>query len=145
MNKKDKIAMVSGCALFALTILIVVVWAGGRATECHHTAPETACETRTVKMRITAYCPEKCCCGAYADGITASGHKIKSGDKFIAAPKSIPFGTWITVVGYGYAEVLDRGGAIKGNRLDVYFGDKDGVKGHQRALNWGVKWIEVEL
>ena len=102
-------------------------------------APDSPPTTRTVKMRITAYCPEKCCCGRYADHVTASGHMIAYGDKFIAAPKSIPFGTWIDIEGYGYAEVLDRGGAIKGNRLDVYFDT------HQEALNWGIRMIEVEL
>ena len=99
-------------------------------------APSTAI---TATYRVTAYCSGPCCCGEYADGITASGHKIKPGDKFIAAPKSIPFGTWINIEGYGYAEVLDRGGAIKGNRLDVYFDT------HQEALNWGVRYLEIEL
>lgn len=88
--------------------------------------------------RITAYCPNKCCCGRYADYIMASGHFIKHKDKFIAAPKNIPFGTWVNVPGYGYAEVLDRGGAIKGKRLDVFFST------HQEALNWGVKYLTVK-
>ena len=44
----------------------------------------------------------------------------------------------------GYAEgkpvpVLDRGGAIKGNRLDVFFPT------HQAALNWDRKTLTVEI
>lgn len=106
---------------------------------CDHSrvkAPEQAIEQSTTETwRITAYCPEKCCCGEYADGITSSGAPAKG--KLIAAPKSIPFGTWIDIEGYGYAEVLDRGGAIKGRRLDVFFPT------HQEALNWGVQYVEI--
>ena len=95
--------------------------------------------------RITAYCPNKCCCGQYADYITASGHRIEPGDKFCAAPPEIPFGTVLDIPGYGRVPVLDRGGAIKERRLDVFFDDKDGVSGHQRALNWGVKYLRIKL
>ena len=93
---------------------------------------------RTAEIwRITAYCPCENCCGQFADGITASGAPAKG--KLIAAPKSIPFHTWIDIPGYGYAEVLDRGGAIKGRRLDLLFPT------HQEALNWGVQYLEIRL
>ena len=59
--------------------------------------------------------------------------------KLIAAPPEIPFGTWIDITGYGYAEVLDRGGVIKGRRLDLLFPT------HQEALNWGVEYLEIRL
>jgi len=92
-------------------------------------------------MRVTAYCSCEKCCGKYADGITASGHRISLGDKFIAAPKGFDFNTKIDVPGYSNepVPVLDRGGAIKGDRLDVYFDT------HQEALNWGVKYLEVTI
>lgn len=91
-------------------------------------------------MRVTAYCPCPKCCGQYGWGYrTASGHKIKAGDRFVAAPKNYKFGTMIDVPGYGKVPVLDRGGAIKGNRLDVYFDD------HKTALQWGVKYLKVEV
>ena len=93
---------------------------------------------RTAEIwRITAYCPCEKCCGRFSDGITASGSPAKG--KLIAAPKFIPFHTWIDIPGYGYAEVLDRGSAIKGKRLDLLFPD------HQSALNWGVQYLEIEL
>jgi len=82
-------------------------------------------------MEVTAYCGCEKCCGPNACGITASGYKIQAGDKLIAAPKNIPFSTKIYIPGYGLATVKDRGGAIQGNKLDIYF-DK-----HQEALNWG--------
>jgi len=91
-------------------------------------------------MRVTAYCPGKCCCGKYADGVTASGHIIRPGDVFVAAPKNIPFGTLLTVPGYNNGKpvkVLDRGGAITSGRLDVYFST------HKAALEWGVRNVVV--
>ncbi len=94
---------------------------------------------------ISGYCKEKCCCEAFADGFTADGHKIKRGDRFIAAPKGIPFGTIIDVPGYGKAVVRDRGGAIKNKKLDLYFCELNGVSGHKRALQWGRKHLAVKF
>lgn len=90
--------------------------------------------------RVTAYCPCKKCCGKYADGMTANGHKITVKDRFVAAPKDIPFNTRLYIKGYNEnqpVKVLDRGGVIKDKRLDVFFPT------HQEALDWGVRYIEV--
>ena len=89
---------------------------------------------------VTAYCPCKKCCGEYADGKTASGHRIKKGDRFCAADPDIPFGTEFIVPGYNGDRpmpVLDRGGKIKSNHIDVFFDS------HDEALEWGVKWLKV--
>ena len=97
---------------------------------------------QTIRMRVTAYCPCRKCCGEYADGITASGHRIRPGDRFVAADASLPFGTVVVVPGYNggrAVKVLDRGGAIRGNRLDVFFNS------HQQALEWGVKYLNVRV
>ena len=91
---------------------------------------------------VTAYCPCSLCCGKFADGITASGHIIQKGDRFVAAPPEIPFGTMLIIEGYNDGKsvpVLDRGGAIKSNRIDVFFND------HNTALRWGVKNIPIKL
>ncbi|GAG04624.1 unnamed protein product [marine sediment metagenome] len=98
---------------------------------------EPVYETR--EMRVTAYCPCEKCCEEWADGITASGHVIKKGDKFCAADKSIAFGTAVNIPGYGEVLILDRGGLIKGDRLDVYFDT------HQEAISWGVKHLKVRI
>ena len=84
---------------------------------------------------VTAYCHNECCCGRWADGFFANGEPV--GGLAIAAPKSIPFGTVLFVPGYGAATVKDRGGSIKGNKLDVYFPT------HQEALDWGVQYLTV--
>ncbi|KPK45357.1 MAG: hypothetical protein AMJ65_00100 [Phycisphaerae bacterium SG8_4] len=93
-------------------------------------------------MRVTAYCPCSKCCGSYSDGVTASGHRISQGDRFVAADKRYPFGTEMVIPGYKNSqavEVLDRGGAIRGNRLDVFFNS------HQEALEWGVRHLDVKI
>ena len=106
------------------------------------TLPVAECATT---MRVTAYCAGPCCCKGSADGITANGYRIRPGEKFCAAPKSIPFGTMIEIPGYGTVPVWDRGSAITEGRLDVFFDDAGGKTGHQRALKWGTKNLQVRI
>ena len=99
-------------------------------------------EWESIQMRVTAYCPCRKCCGKYSDGVTACGHKIQPGDTFVAADRRYPFGTEMLIPGYSNSQpvqVLDRGAAIKGNRLDVFFAT------HQEALEWGVKYLKVKV
>jgi 3D (Asp-Asp-Asp) domain-containing protein len=90
---------------------------------------------RTIEMEVTAYCPCAKCCGSHAQGITASGKPVTyNGGLFVAADRVHKFGTKLIVPGYAGGapvEVIDRGGAIKGNKLDVYFPT------HAEALKWG--------
>lgn len=107
-----------------------------------NTAPQQTSQWRTVRMRVTAYCACRRCCGKFADGITASGHKIRRGDTFVAADKRYSFGTEMIVADYNKGKpikVLDRGGAIRGNKLDVFFNS------HRKARKWGVKYIDVKV
>ncbi len=83
--------------------------------------PKPAPTYDIIEMNVSAYCPNSCCCGVYSDGITASGHEIQPGDKLVAAPREYAFGTIMDVPGYGMATVQDRGGAIKGNKIDLLF------------------------
>lgn len=95
-----------------------------------------------VVYRVSAYCAGPCCCGRFADGVTSSGHVIAEGDRFCAAALEIPFGTVLEIPGYNEGQgvpVLDRGGAVRGRRLDVYF------ETHAEALAWGVRILEVKV
>ena len=70
-------------------------------------------------VTATAYTPN--CNGC--TGITATGVNIKSNPnmKLIAVdPNVIPLGSKVWVEGYGYAIAADTGGAIKGNKIDVF-------------------------
>lgn len=92
-------------------------------------------------MRVTAYCPCEKCCGKYADGFTASGHRIEEGDRFVAADASVAFGTELIIPGYNdnkSVKILDRGGAISGDRIDVFFNM------HEEALEWGIQWLRIK-
>ncbi len=128
------------------TAYVLVMFAnflGGYAVGRYNEQP-----AESVMMRVTAYCQKSCCCGNSADGITANGHRIKPGEKFCAADKRFAFGTMFKIPGYNEGQPMpcwDRGGKIKGNCIDVYFDDKDGKSGHQRAVEWGVKYLNVEI
>jgi 3D (Asp-Asp-Asp) domain-containing protein len=69
-------------------------------------------------------------------GITFSGWKADIGVVAVD-PNVIELGSIVYVPGYGYAIALDRGGAIEGNKIDVFFHDL------QTALEWGVKEVEI--
>lgn len=107
--------------------------------------PASSRQLKTTKkpMTVTAYCPCRLCCGKWAAyRTTASGHRIRPGDRFVAAAGHIAFGTRIVVPGYHgdqAVEVRDRGRLITGNRLDVFF------PSHREALEWGVRRIEVTI
>jgi len=90
-----------------------------------------------VEMNVSAYCPCEKCCGEFADGITASG--VPAIGKIIAAPRNYSFGTKMDVPGYGEAIVLDRGGVITDNRIDLLFST------HQEALNFGRQNLTVKV
>ena len=76
-------------------------------------------------------------CGK-SDGITASGLKVKEGET-IACPPQFPFGTKIDIEGVGVRICEDRGGAIKGNHVDIY------VETKKQAFAFGRKHIEAEI
>ena len=78
---------------------------------------------------ITYYCPCTKCCGKYANGITASGALAKA-NHTIAASAQYKFGTKMKINNTVYT-VEDRGGAIKGNKIDIY------VDSHEEALKLG--------
>ncbi len=71
-------------------------------------------------------------------GRTASGAPAKDGT--IAADTRIfPFGTIMYIPGYGYGKVEDRGSAIQGYHIDLYFGN------HKKAQTWGNRKSRVKV
>ena len=97
-----------------------------------------------VVMRVTAYSPDHRSCGEFADGLTATLHHVTTnGGHLVAAdPRVLPMGSIISVPGYDEGRVvpvLDKGGAIKGQRLDVLFPT------HREALRWGVQDLRVTV
>ena len=99
---------------------------------------ETVQQSITELYTITAYCPCVKCCGK-SDGITASGVKAVEGVTVATDTSKLTFGTKIYIDGVGERIVQDRGGAIKGNRIDLYFDS------HQAALNFGRQTKKVTI
>jgi len=103
--------------------------------------------SRKVTMLVTSYCACFKCTNKHPGdkgyGITASGQPVSAnGSRFVAADRAIPLGTRISIPGYSGGKpvpVLDRGGAIKGDKLDVY------CPTHQAALNWGRQQLVCEV
>ena len=87
-------------------------------------------------FKITAYCPCAKCCGKQT-GITASGTRATAG-RTIAASGQYAFGTKLLINGNVYT-VEDRGGAIKGNKIDIYMNSK------QECINWGRRTIDIQI
>jgi len=89
------------------------------------------------EFNISAYCPCEICCGPYADGITSSGERAIEGITIAADPNVLPEGSEVYIEGIGHRIVQDTGGAIKGNKLDLFFNS------HQDTLNFGRQHLEV--
>jgi len=124
---------------------------------CARFRPPRGVKPKVATLLTTGYCKCGKCCSwkrnwllrpVYATGplkgkvkkvgVTASGTKARKGT--IAADTRIfPFGTILYIEGYGYGRVEDRGGAIKGNHIDLYF------RTHQQALEWGKKTKRVKV
>lgn len=93
------------------------------------------------EFKITHYCPCSKCCGKWADGITATGTTAEEGRTIAVDPSVIPYGSEV-IIRYengteGIYTAEDCGGAIKGNKIDVF------MDSHQAALIEGVKYGEV--
>lgn len=114
-------------------IVQVQTKATSRSSAVRKTGTTTAISGR---YKVTAYCSCAKCCGK-TNGITASGRKATA-NHTVAAPSTFAFGTELVIGGKTYT-VEDRGGAIQGNRIDVY------MNSHAEALAWGVRYLNVEI
>lgn len=104
--------------------------------------------SKVMNMKATSYTASFADTGKHPGdpgfGITATGAKVRRG--IIAVdPRVIPLGTRVYVelpgasADYGYAVAADVGGAIKGNKIDVYLDSSYAVD------IWGVKKVKVYI
>lgn len=84
----------------------------------------------TISMVATAY--------TYTGNNTASGVPPRYGVVAVD-PNVIPLGTKLYVEGYGEAVALDRGSAIKGARIDLFFPTR------AEAVQWGRRTVKVHI
>lgn len=107
-----------------------------KTTTSRSATTTTQSRTSGSTYRVTAYCSCAKCCGK-TNGRTASGTKATAG-RTVATSGKFAFGTKLNIGGRIYT-VEDRGGAIQGNRIDIY------VNSHSEALRWGVRYLNVEV
>ncbi|TQR18209.1 G5 and 3D domain-containing protein [Psychrobacillus vulpis] len=99
------------------------------------TAPSGGSEFYVTATAYTAQCNG-------CTGVTATGINLKSNPdvKVVAVdPSVIPLGSKVWVEGYGYAVAGDTGGAIKGNKIDLFMPSKS------KAYNFGRKKVRIKV
>lgn len=99
------------------------------------TPPSSSREFYVSATAYTAFCTG-------CSGITATGINLKANPhlKVIAVdPSVIPLGSKVWVEGYGYAIAGDTGGAIKGNKIDLFMPDR------AAALAFGRKQVKIKI
>ena len=99
--------------------------------------PTTEVKKSLGVFKITAYCPCSKCSDEYGS-ITSTGVIASEGRTIAVDPDVIPYGSIIEINGHRYV-AEDCGGAIKGDRLDIFFNS------HDDALEFGVQELEVYL
>lgn len=92
---------------------------------------------KIIEMEATAYSDDEISQGIWV-GQTASGMKPAEGIVAVD-PSVIPLGTELYVEGYGDAIAGDTGGAIKGNRIDLF------MESRGQALEYGRQKIKVRI
>ncbi len=106
--------------------------------------PSEENEDNILSVTATAYCGCYDCNGKWTGYPAADGSPLKDYHT-IAADASIPFGTKVYIPFFaaapngGYFEVEDRGSAIVGNRIDIYFSS------HSEALSFGMRELKMHI
>ena len=114
---------------------VVAVGTKGRSIQTRNVSSMGGRELYVSSTAYTASCNG-------CSGVTTTGLNLKSNPnaKVIAVdPNIIPLGSKVYVDGYGYALAADKGGAIKGNKIDVFFPSTS------EAYRWGVKKVKVRI
>jgi len=86
---------------------------------------------RIIKMEATAYC--------YTGLQTKTGTWPKEGRTVAVDPAVIPYGTRLIINGKPGYIAEDCGGAIKGNKIDIYMTD------YERCIQFGRRTVEVKI
>jgi 3D (Asp-Asp-Asp) domain-containing protein len=71
-------------------------------------------------------------------GTTASGKSARVG-RVAVDPRVIKLGTWLYIEDYGLCEAADTGGAIKGNKIDLY------MNSNSECNQWGIRHKKVYI
>lgn len=75
------------------------------------------------------------------DGVTSIGAIPEVGRTIAVDPGVIPYGSRVWINGEGPYIAEDTGGAIRGERIDIYVGE--GAEAYRTAMRWGRRDVEV--
>lgn len=93
---------------------------------------------RTLTMVATAYTDDAAENWPWAGAPSYIGLPLARGIVAVD-PKVIPMGSKLYIEGYGEAIAADQGGAIKGNRIDLFMDSKS------EAYAWGMRTVKVTV
>lgn len=114
------------------------------ATEQNFENEQQKCFREYEEFVATAYCACEKCCGEWAINrkgpvVGSTGMELIPKYSIAVDPNIIPYGSiLVDSIGNEY-RADDRGGAIKGNHIDIYFSS------HEEALNYGRQTIELAI
>lgn len=91
--------------------------------------------------------------GVTASGVSLAGHDLYSARAIAVDPAVIPLGSRVRIIFdnpeasqyNGIYTAVDTGGAIKGTRIDLFFGDEGSGGVSQEALNFGIQDATVYI
>jgi 3D (Asp-Asp-Asp) domain-containing protein len=105
-----------------------IVAVGTKSAEAH--AAGVTSYSKCLTVSATAY--------THTGNRTATGTIARVG-VIAVDPSVIPLGTKVYVEGYGFATAEDTGGAIKGNRIDIF------LNSNSECINWGRRNVKVYI
>lgn len=91
--------------------------------------------------------------GLTASGFNLAGHTLESARAIAVDPSVIPIGSKVEIIFddpavqhySGVYTAVDTGGAIQGNRIDLFVGDFGNNSSSQKALNFGCRNAKVRI
>lgn len=109
-------------------------------------------QRRAVKMKVTAYCLCKICCGKWAfrqaqgkTWPTSIGDDARVYDGVAADPNLLPYRTCLKIPGIGIKEVDDTGGGMRQSAKQGIYHIDVRMSSHEAARKWGVRWLDVAV
>ncbi len=130
VNSKGKVKVKSGGT--------AVITAQVKGTDIKDTIKIVGKDYYTMRVRTTGYCNCRSCAGKWAGARTASGKRPRARHTIAVDRRVIKFGTKVKIGNTTYV-AEDIGGAIKGNRIDIYYSS------HRKANAHGVKYQTAKV
>ncbi len=139
------IALLWPCSPSASSVLAAPV-TGGEVRPFAADAIPTRNYAASVEVVATGYTADFACTGKTSAhpqyGITYSGVKVRRAvySTIAADLRVFPLGTILYIPGYGYGVVADKGSAVRGHKIDLYFASR-----RQVFSEWGKRNVRISV